>query len=419
MSDDELMSEEEEEEEEEPPRRAAPAAKPSHGNVDHLDEASKELLETNSVEFDKLEAEILELRERTIKRKKEREVEEKLVRKQRDEEEKRRLEEEKDRKRKKEEEEQERKMARAQKMAEFEKMKNPTTPNFVISKKKVEEDKPKESDDKDDAKEKISREQANAEKAAILANRIKSYDMSETDGAKLLEMAKAIHKDIFRGEGEKYDLEKRFKEQQVDMMELAEKARSMNKVGKAGAIKRIQLGPDEVDKIQERFAGAPSKIIMYSPFERQKDKREYGERKVIFKGPQYADPIPRIGPNKKVIWDENTGLPIYTSMDYKDPKKAEKTKRTKKKSSVSAPPLNALNVPDESASQKPSEEAISEETVPDEPTQEDTPAEEDTAEEAPAEEAPAEEATAAEETPAEEPPAEETAVEEAAAEEEE
>merc|ERR1712142_176001 len=204
----------------------------------------------------KLEAEILELRERTIKRKKEREVEEKLVRKQRDEEEKRRLEEEKERKRKKEEEEQERKMARAQKMAEFEKMKNPTTPNFVISKKKVEEDKPKESDDKDDAKEKISREQANAEKAAILANRIKSYDMSETDGAKLLEMAKAIHKDIFRGEGEKYDLEKRFKEQQVDMMELAEKARSMNKVGKAGAIKRIQLGPDEVDKIQERFAGA-------------------------------------------------------------------------------------------------------------------------------------------------------------------
>jgi len=314
MSDDELMSEEEEEEEEEPPRRAAPAAKPSHGNVDHLDEASKELLETNSVEFDKLEAEILELRERTIKRKKEREVEEKLVRKQRDEEEKRRLEEEKDRKRKKEEEEQERKMARAQKMAEFEKMKNPTTPNFVISKKKVEEDKPKESDDKDDAKEKISREQANAEKAAILANRIKSYDMSETDGAKLLEMAKAIHKDIFRGEGEKYDLEKRFKEQQVDMMELAEKARSMNKVGKAGAIKRIQLGPDEVDKIQERFAGAPAKIEMYSKFERQQDKRNFGERHTVFIGATWAVIPDKIAPTKQIVWNEATGQAIYKNI---------------------------------------------------------------------------------------------------------
>merc|ERR1712142_1243610 len=256
----------------------------------------------------KLEAEILELRERTIKRKKEREVEEKLVRKQRDEEEKRRLEEEKERKRKKEEEEQE------QKMAEFEKMKNPTTPNFVISKKKVEEDKPKESDDKDDAKEKISREQANAEKAAILANRIKSYDMSETDGAKLLEMAKAIHKDIFRGEGEKYDLEKRFKEQQVDMMELAEKARSMNKVGKAGAIKRIQLGPDEVDKIQERFAGAPAKIEMYSKFERQQDKRNFGERHTVFTGATWAVIPDKIAPTKQIVWNEATGQAIYKNI---------------------------------------------------------------------------------------------------------
>jgi len=319
MSDDEeVMSEEEEEEEEEeePPKRtSAPAssAKVVHQNVDHLDEASKELLEHNSVEFEKLEAEILELRDRTIKRKAEREEEEKRLRKERDEEEKRRIEEEKDRKRKKEEEELERKQKRAEKMAEFEKMKNPTTPNFVISKKKAVEEKPVEGegDENTAAKEKISREQATAEKAAILANRLKTYDLSETDASKLTDMAKAIHKDIVRGEGEKYDLEKRFKEQQIDMQELAEKARSMNKVGKAGTLKRIQLAPDEVDKIQERFAGAPAKIEMYSKFERQQDKRIFGEKANVFTGSTWAPVTERITAKKTIAWNENSGQPSY------------------------------------------------------------------------------------------------------------
>merc|ERR1712240_300416 len=84
-----------------------------------------------------------------------------------------------------------------------------------------------------------------------------------------------------------------------------------NKVGKAGTLKRIQLGPDEVDKVQERFAGAPAKIEMYSKFERQQDKREFGERQTVFSGPVYAPLIERIQATRGLKWNENNGQPEY------------------------------------------------------------------------------------------------------------
>jgi len=84
----------------------------------------------------------------------------------------------------------------------------------------------------------------------------------------------------------------------------------MNQVGRSG-LKRVQLAPDESDKIQERFAGAPAKIIMYSQFERQKDKRKYGERHEVFRGETWVFPPDRITARRKINWDENTGLPSY------------------------------------------------------------------------------------------------------------
>jgi len=49
---------------------------------------------------------------------------------------------------------------------------------------------------------------------------------------------------------------------------------------------------------------------MYSKYERQKDKRSYGDRKVIYTGPQFCLPAERIKPTKNVRWSEE-GLPIY------------------------------------------------------------------------------------------------------------
>ncbi|KAI0235192.1 Troponin T, partial [Lamellibrachia satsuma] len=242
-------------------------------------------------------------------RKKERMEEEMRMAEKRAEEDARRKAEEEERKKKKEEEEQRRKEERASKMAEFEKLKDPQKRNFVISSSRREDATGVKSEDEGGSgEEKKSREQLEAEKKAILAQRITPLNVAGCDSSKLTDKAKELHALIMRLEGEKYDLEKQFKEQQIDMLELAERARSINKVGKGG-LKRLTL-TDGSDKIQERFAGAPAKIVMFSQFERQKDNRTYVDRRDIFIGPTYVLPPNRINPTKILKWSED-GLPIY------------------------------------------------------------------------------------------------------------
>ena len=61
-----------------------------------------------------------------------------------------------------------------------------------------------------------------------------------------------------------------------------------------------------------------SKVEMYSKYERQKDKRTYGDRKVLYTGPQYCFPAERIKPTKVVRWNEE-GLPTYEEGSYVEP----------------------------------------------------------------------------------------------------
>lgn len=333
MSDEEeVHSEEEEEEEEESRQDTGPSeaelamqrrrdqAKISSSG---LDEAAQELLEQNRLEREAMDAEIKELRARNERRKRERQEEEKRLAEQRAEEEQRRRAEEEERRRRKEEEEQARREERAAKMAEFEKWKNPPKPNFVITKKEGASLPVEDEDESGPKEEKKSREQLEAEKQAILAQRIHPINIDSMGDSELQEQAKHLHKEILRLEGEKYDLEKRFKEQQYDMMELAERARQMNKVGKGG-LKRVQMAGDEewVDKIQERFAGAPAKIEMYSKYERQKDKRNYSDRHTVFHGPTWKFPAERIRPSKRLLWGDD-GLPLYEEMEGGAPPPAE------------------------------------------------------------------------------------------------
>jgi len=271
-----------------------------------LEEADKELLANNRQERSRMDDEIRELRERNEKRKKEREIEEKRLAAERAAEDQRRKADEEERKRKKEEEEQRKKGERAQKMVEFEKWKTPPKANFVISKKLAAASGEEEEGE---GKARKSKEQLEAEKRAILKQRLKPLEIDGADNAKLTEKAKELHSLLARLEGEKYDLEKRYKNMQLEMQQLAERARQANKVGKEGTIKRI----DEAgtDKIMERFSGAPLKVEMFSKYERQKDKRTYDDRKVLYTGPMFGYPAERIKPNKIVQWTEE-GLPIYT-----------------------------------------------------------------------------------------------------------
>jgi len=57
-----------------------------------------------------------------------------------------------------------------------------------------------------------------------------------------------------------------------------------------------------------------SKVEMFSKYERQKDKRSYGDRLQLFTGPQFVSPVERIKPQKVIHWNEE-GLPVYADDD--------------------------------------------------------------------------------------------------------
>jgi len=119
-------------------------------------------------------------------------------------------------------------------------------------------------------------------------------------------------------EGERYDLEKRFRAQQQDMLEMAEKARAQNQSGRGGGVKRVAVTEENPDRIQEKYSGAPARIEMYSKFERQQDKRVYAEKKTVFKGPSYAFPAERIAAGRSIVWNEE-GLPSYVPLGSAPP----------------------------------------------------------------------------------------------------
>lgn len=289
------------------------AAAPISGE---LDEEARELLETNRQDRYRMEDEIQELRKRTEKRKKEREVEEKRLAAERAAEDERRKAADDAKRKQKEEEELKKKKERDSKKDEFAKLQNASKPNFVISKRSdsTADEEPAEQDAQSNKK---SREQLEKEKRAILKQRIVELKADGLDQSGLSDKCKELHKLIYRLESEKYDLEKRYKQQQVEMMELAERARQANRVGRDG-VKRVVLGDGENDPIQERFAGAPAKIEMFSKYERQKDKRTYPERKTVYVGPQFILPPDRIKPCRIVKWGEN-GLPCYEEIPGAEP----------------------------------------------------------------------------------------------------
>jgi len=279
-----------------------------------LDEAAKELLETNAQEREAMASEIQELRERSERRKQERIEEERELQARRAEEDARRKQEEDDRKALKEEQERERREKREAQLKDMAKLTDQGKPNFVVIKKSSElVGGAREGEEDDQGEGKMSREQMEQERKAILSQRIQPLEIDGFDAGKLSDKAKSLHKEILRLEGEKYDLEKRFKEQQYDMLEMAERARQINKVGKTG-LKRVVLKDDERDTIQERYSGAPSKIELYSRFERQPDKRAYSQKFQVFTGPTYVLPSERIASTRIVKWDENTGLPVYEAI---------------------------------------------------------------------------------------------------------
>jgi len=249
--------------------------------------------ESRKVEREKEAEEIRALREKRIQRQKEREEEEKRMAELRAQEEVKRRAEEEERRRKKAEDEQAAKDERERKKKEAEERLKPKGRNFKISKKSDSEKPVEPRLDSIMSKEELqkSKEQLEEEKQAILAQRIQPLVIEGLAGDKLIEKAKELNAHIRRLEGDRYDLEQRYKRQQYDMIELAERARQMNK----GKGKRAAVQVDEsFDRLADTHTSAPPKIQLCSKYERHTDHRSYKERMVLFEELAKDPPPPEI-----------------------------------------------------------------------------------------------------------------------------
>ena len=54
---------------------------------------------------------------------------------------------------------------------------------------------------------------------------------------------------------------------------------------------------------------------MYSKYERQKDKRNFGEKHTVFHGPTWKFQAERVKPTRNVKFNPDTGLPEYEEIE--------------------------------------------------------------------------------------------------------
>lgn len=281
----------------------------------HLDEDTQGMLDKNFQDREKLAAEIRDMKIRSEKRKIERADREREERIAREEEAARRKAEAEEMRMKKEEEAMMRRLRREQKTAAAAALAsaNEAGASFTVTRKAGETggQTMKEREKELQAEiERIAKEQAEAEKQVVLAQRIFVLDIEGFNADKLRQKAEGLFNFVKKLFGETYDQEKRYKDTGIEIQDLTARARQQQLAG-GGTIKRVKLPEGEVDKIQEKYSGAPDKILMYSIFERSQDKRTYEERHMLFHGPMYAMEVMRIFPTRKVHFDADSGLPTY------------------------------------------------------------------------------------------------------------
>merc|ERR1712135_111469 len=133
-----------------------------------------------------------------------------------------------------------------------------------------------------------SKEQMDIEKQNIILSRIVPFGIEGHDYNGLCERAKFLHQTIWNLEANCYDYQQKFERQNYDMMELAERARQMNRGRRKTPTGHTGLGGSVYSWIAEKYKESPPKLSLFSKYERQKDRRSFTERRLIYQDPEDA-----------------------------------------------------------------------------------------------------------------------------------
>ncbi|GMR48719.1 hypothetical protein PMAYCL1PPCAC_18914, partial [Pristionchus mayeri] len=249
------------------------------------DEAAKMLdyEQRRVIEKEREEEELRVLKERQERRKQERAEEEREWQEKRRQEEDRRRQEEEERKAKSEEEKRrknEEKVRRQQMMAGSFAGAAAGAPggrNFTIDSKGEQASKFGNLAGQSQKKgANMSEEQKEEAKKAFLSAVCRGVDISGLLPNDLKDKIKQLHARIVKLEAEKYDLEKRNERQDYDLKELGERQRQ------AARNKALKKGLDPIEAANSKH---PPKITTASKFDRQTDRRAYGDRRTMFENP--------------------------------------------------------------------------------------------------------------------------------------
>jgi len=250
----------------------------------HDEEEAMKMLnyeEKRRIEKEKEDEDLRALKEKQARRQQEREEEEKLLAERRREEEERRKADEEARKAKAEEikarkdEEKKKRLAAMQGLQQ-------TAITLDIPKKDPKDDK---FDKFGNVVKKVEKKETKEEHEQNKAKHMKSVvGEPNFSGMNLVDLKKRVtdmHARISKLEAARYDLEKRTDRQEYDLKELNERQRQMhrNKALKKG------LDPDEAANTRH-----PPKMPTASKYDRQKDRRSYGDRRTLFESDKTKKP---------------------------------------------------------------------------------------------------------------------------------
>lgn len=144
-------------------------------------------------------------------------------------------------------------------------------PNFVITKRDNKEfgSIAKKQGPSDEEKKEAKKSYVQG----IARRKMDSGNMLEND---LKNQIKILHQRICKLEAEKYDLEKRHERQEYDLKELHEREKQVARN------KALQKGLDPTEAMNSSH---PPKVNVASKFDRQIDRRSYGDRRTLFENP--------------------------------------------------------------------------------------------------------------------------------------